>query len=160
MINRNLENKIKQLSDFIKLWGDFQALYNRASKQQSFTEQEETNFLELKSILARKYQALMDALKIKTTAEDRTFEVISQVMNLQSINKFSPLQFDKLNSDWHNSYIALNKVLGSLENQRTELGKVSAFGQLFKKLFSNPIVVLVLIIIVISALSYLVKNFF
>ena len=71
--------------------------------QTTFTDEEEKNFLELKSSLARKYQGLMDALGIKPTAEDRTFDVIAQVMSLRSIGNLSPLQLEKMENDWHNS---------------------------------------------------------
>ena len=159
MIDKNLEARIKQLKEFIDLWASFYELYKRAAGQQTFTEDEEKNFLELKSNLARKYQGLMDALGIKPTAEDRTFDVISQVMSLKSIATTSPLQMEKMENDWHNSYITLNKIMGSLENRRESLAKISAFSEFSKKLFSNPIFALALIIIVLSIIYMILKNF-
>lgn len=159
MIDKILESKIKQVNEFVDLWASFYELYQRATKQDAFSEEEEKSFLELKSNLARKYQALMDALAIKPTAEDRTFDVISQIMSLKSISLLSPLQLEKLENDWHNSYITLNKILGSLENRKNELAKISSFKIFYKRLFSNPIVSLILIIIVISFLYYIARLF-
>ncbi len=155
MVNKDLENKIKQLKDFIDLWAIFYGIYKKASEKDSFSDEEERDFLELKSGLARKYQALMDTLGIKPTAEDRTFDVISQVMSLKSVSNLSPLQAEKLENDWHNSYITLNKILGSLENKREELGRVSAFGEFMKKLFGNPFFALLLIIMLIYFIYYI-----
>lgn len=160
MIDRALENRITQLNEFVDLWALFHESYKRAIDQQSFTEEEEKSFLELKSNLARKYQGLMDSLGIKSTAEDRTFDVISQVMSLRTVASLSPLQMQKLENDWHNSYITLNKILGSLENRKAELAKISAFGKLCSKFFTNPFFVLILIIIVITVIYYFIKNFF
>ena len=160
MIDKVLESKIKQLREFIDLWASFYELYKRAASQQDFTEEEERNFLELKSSLARKYQALMDALGIKPTAEDRTFDVISQVMSLKNIPMLSPLQMEKLENDWHNSYITLNKIMGSLENRKNELGKISVVNELFKRVFTNPFFALILILVVISIAFYVLKNLF
>jgi len=159
MQDRNLESRIKQLKEFIDLWTSFYEHYKRAGGQQTFTEDEERNFLELKSSLARKYQGLMDSLGIKPTAEDRTFDVISQVMSLKSIGTTSPLQMEKMENDWHNSYITLNKIMGSLENRKLEMAKISAFGEFSKKLFSNPVFALFLIIIVLSVIYAILKNF-
>lgn len=160
MIDKKLEDRIRQLKEFVDLWTSFYNLYKRAKTQEVFNEDEEHGFLELKSQLARKYQGIMDILGIKPTAEDRTFDVISQVMSLKNISKLSSLQLEKLENDWHNSYITLNKILGSLENKRDQLAKVSVFGKFFKKFFTNPVVSLILIIMVISIVFFLIKNFF
>ena len=160
MIDKVLESKIEQLNEFVQLWATFYELYKRASEQQTFSDEEEKNFLELKSSLARKYQGLMDSLGIKPTAEDRTFDVISQVMSLKSITTLSPLQMEKLENDWHNSYITLNKIMGSLENRRGELAKINVFALTCKRFLLNPVFALILMIIVISFLYYFIKNFF
>jgi len=160
MIDRDLENKITQLKEFTDLWASFHASYKKASKQQSFTDDEEAIFLELKSSLARKYQGLMDSLGIKASAEDRTFDVISQVMSLKGMCSLSPMQFDKVDNDWHASYITLNKILGSLENRQNELAKINPAVQACKKFFTNPIFTLILIVIVIGFIYYVIKTFF
>jgi len=159
MIDKTVENRIAQLEDFINLWASFFALYKRVSNQNTFTEEEEKGFLELKSTLARKYQGLMDSLGIKPTAEDRTFDVISQVMSLKSVANLSPLQGEKMENDWHNSYITLNKILGSLENKKTEMAKINPLALNIKKLFSNPVFALVLMVIVITFVYYVLKLF-
>ncbi|MBI4844875.1 MAG: hypothetical protein HY810_00085 [Candidatus Omnitrophica bacterium] len=160
MLDKNLQNRIKQVNDFVELWASFYELYKRATNQSTFSEQEEKSFLELKSNLARKYQALMDSLGIKPTAEDRTFDVISQVMSLKNINTLSPLQMEKLENDWHNSYITLNKILGSLENKKNELAKINSVSLFLKRVLGNPIITLILLVIIISFIYYLLKNFF
>ena len=160
MIDKILEVRIKHLNEFVNLWTTFYEMYKRAANQQNFTEDEEKNFLELKSILARKYQGLMDALGIKPTAEDRTFDVISQVMSLKGITTLSPLQTQKLENDWHNSYITLNKILGSLENRKDNLAKISVAGVFLKRLISNPMFMLILIMIIIYILYFFLKKFF
>ncbi|MFH2139128.1 MAG: hypothetical protein ABII88_11585 [Candidatus Omnitrophota bacterium] len=158
MIDRNLESKINQIKDFIVLWEQYYKLYKQTANSPTFTEEDEKNFLELKSSLARKYQGLMDSLGIKPTAEDRTFDVISQVMSLKGAASMSPLQLQKLENDWHNSYITLNKIMGSLENRKSELAKVNVMGEFLKKIFTNPFFNLVLIIVVIYFIYYVVTT--
>ena len=160
MIDKTLESRIKQMTDFVDLWKSFYELYKRAADQVDFSEDEEKNFLELKSSLARKYQALMDSLGIKPTAEDRTFDVIAQVMSLKSIPMLSPLQMEKMENDWHNSYITLNKILGSLENRKNELAKINAFTLTCKRILTNPFFALFLIIFLISIVYFFAKNLF
>lgn len=96
----------------------------------------------------------MDSLGIKPTAEDRTFDVISQVMSLRNISTLSPLQLEKLENDWHNSYITLNKILGSLENRKNNLAKINVFAQSCKRIFRNPFFALFLIMLLISIIYF------
>ena len=51
-----------------------------------------SDFLDLKSLITRKYQALLDALNIQHTSEDRTFDVVSQIISLNDVTKISELQ--------------------------------------------------------------------
>lgn len=50
MIDKNLEARIKQLTEFVDLWKSFYGLYKRAGDQQNFTEDEEKIFLNLKAV--------------------------------------------------------------------------------------------------------------
>lgn len=157
MIDRNLEKEIKQTKDFIELWRKFHDLYKGALDKQTISSQEEESFLETKSLLARNYQALLDSLNIKSTIEDKTFEVISQILSLDSISTISDMQMKKIENDWHNSYITLNKILGSLESKKEALAEISAVKIIIKRVFSSPVVSLALVIIIIIFIYYIIK---
>ncbi|RKY37513.1 MAG: hypothetical protein DRP78_00835 [Candidatus Omnitrophota bacterium] len=159
MIDKALEDKIMRLKEFVSLWESFYTLFKDAINKKSFQEKEEQNFLELKSNIARKYQSLMDSLGIKPTAEDRTFDVISQIMSLKNMVNLSPLQLEKVENDWHNSYITFNKILGTLDNKKIELGKVNAFSEFCKNFFTNSFLTLFFIIAAISLIYYFIKVF-
>lgn len=137
MIDRDVEDKIKKTKEFMELWRKFHHLYKEASNKESIDPQEEETFLETKSLIARKYQALVDLLGMSQSLEqDRTFEVISQVLSLQGVSTLSDVQIQEIENGWHQSYIALNKILGSLENRRDALAKVSSLSVIVPKIFS------------------------
>src|SRR3972149_6376919 len=87
MIDKELEKKIKQIKEFMELWVKFHELYKSATKNRVISPDEEKAFLETKSLIARKYQALMDNLNIEPTAEDKTMDIISQVLSLETVSK-------------------------------------------------------------------------
>jgi hypothetical protein len=158
MIDKELELKIKRLKEFMQLWVKFHDMYKKAISRETISPEEENIFLETKSLIARKYQALKDYLGIDPSYEDRTFDVISQLLSLKSVAAISDLSLHKIENDWHNSYILLNKLLGELEGKQEVLRKVSKFGLILRKLSVNPFIHLLLAIIMIFGV-YLVINY-
>ena len=137
MIDKEIEEKIKKTKEFMELWIKFHNLYKEALKDKVVDPEEEKAFLETKSLIARKYQALTDLLKITPSTEDKTIDVISQVLSLQSISTLSDVQLEEIDNGWHHSNIFLNKLLGSLENRKETLSKVNPLSVLLPKIFSG-----------------------
>ena len=125
MVDPELEEKIKKTKEFMELWLKFRQLYTKALKKETILPEEEVSFLETKSLLARKYQALMDRLDLEPSMDDKTFDVISQVLSLQSVSSLSDVQIQEVENGWHRSFIFLNKLLGTLENQKETLAHIS-----------------------------------
>ena len=125
MVNPELEEKIKKTKEFMELWLKFRELYTKALKKEAIHAEEEMAFLETKSLIARKYQALMDRLSMEPSMDDKTFDVVSQVLSLQSVSSISDVQIQEIETGWHRSFMFLNKLLGTLENQKETLARVS-----------------------------------
>ena len=156
MVDKDLELKIKKVKEFMELWVKFHDMYKDALSHETITPEEEKNFLETKSLIARKYQALIEHLGIDRPYDDKTFDVISQLLSLKSVAAISDLSLNKIEYDWHNSYVLLNKLLGELEARQETLRKVSKVGLFAKELLSNPIVNLILAILIIITVYLIV----
>ena len=149
MIDRDIELKIKRVKEFIQLWIKFHDMYKNALSRDTITPEEETAFLETKSLIARRYQALKDFLGLENSYDDKTFDVISQVLSLKSVAVISDLSLNKIENDWHNSYILLNKIFGELEGKKDSLRKVNWMGLEIKKMTMNPVFNLLMIVVII-----------
>ena len=124
----NTKEDIGKTKEFIELWKKFNQIYKESMGKTAITEEEEDLFLETKSIVARKFQTLVDSLAIERSTIDRTYDVINQILSLRSISTFSEESLRKIGNDWHQSYISLNRLLGHLEAQRdtvSEKNKIS-----------------------------------
>ena len=159
MAAKRYEEMIKQVKDFIELWVKFHDLYQEAITKEKITPEEEKTFLETKSLIARKYQKLLDTLGIDPTPEDKTFNVISQVLSLSSVSSISDMQMSKIESDWHESYISLNKILGSLEGRAGGTAPVKIRLEKGEKcaLIKPLVKFIVVVVIVLVALFLLAK---
>ena len=156
MVNPELEEKIKKTKEFMELWLKFRELYTKALKKEAIRAEEEMAFLETKSLIARKYQALMDRLGMESSMEDKTFDVVSQVLSLQSVSSISDVQIQEIENGWHRSFMFLNKLLGTLENQKETLARVSPVSLWIPKvqaLLKKKRVRVVLIVIVLIILA-------
>ena len=114
----NFKDDIIKIKEFIELWKKFNQIYKESMGKTAITEEEEGLFLETKSIVARKFQTLVDSLAIERSTVDRTYDVINQILSLGSISTFSEESLRKINNDWHQSYISLNRLLGHLEAEK------------------------------------------
>jgi hypothetical protein len=156
MVDKELELKIKRVKEFTQLWVKFHDMYKNSINRESISPEEEAGFLETKSLIARKYQALQSLLGAESSHEDKTFDVVSRVLSLKGVSAISDMGLNKIESDWHNSYIQLNKILGELEAMQDNLRKVSKVGLFVGRLTRNPAVNLALVIAIILGVYFLV----
>lgn len=147
MIDELLEKKISSLQDFIKLWVDFKNFLEEREGKESLSPEEEREFLEIKSRIARQYQGLVDTLKEDLRGEESIISILSHAPNLKQLVADSGMQLRKIKNDWHESFIFLNTVLGRLENRRRELASVSRFKILLPRIVKNPLFILIVIIV-------------
>lgn len=151
MTDPNLEKKIKQTKEFVELWLKFRQLYRSAIGKSKILPEEEKIFLETKTLIARRYQSLIEALGVKPSVDDRTFDVIKDVLSLERVTTMSDDQMQRIENDWHNSLIIFNQILGGLENKKEELANISSFTKIGKNLseisWGKVFVVLVAVIL-------------
>ena len=125
MRDRKVEADIVALKEFIQLWitfGDF--LKQSGEKSASIDAVKKQEFMESKSLLARKYESISSVLEKQYSPDNKISSILSQSVSLDNIAA-SDMQSRKLENDWHVSYIFLNKRLGGLEGERDDLAKVS-----------------------------------
>ena len=125
MRDRKVEADIIALKEFIQLWitfGDF--LKQSGEKLASIDAGKKQEFMESKSLLARKYESISSVIEKQYSPDNKISNILSQSVSLDNIAA-SDMQSRKLENDWHVSYIFLNKRLGGLEGKRDDLAKVS-----------------------------------
>lgn len=134
MRNKKLERKIALLKEFIDEWIRFRDFLKGALKDGKVSAEEERKFLEIKSLIARKYQGLGQTLGEEFSPDNRITEIISQAVSLEGLAGTSGMKFGKIENDWHQSYIRLNEFLGGLESQRDQIAKISRMSLFFSGL--------------------------
>lgn len=155
----NIKHSIDMTKDFMELWLRFNQMYKDAMGKPSISQEEEKAFLDTKSIVARKFQTLADSLSLDRSIIDRAYEVVSQILSLKSISTLSEHALRKIDNDWHESYISLNRLLGHLEAQKEDSSaRGEGIAARLSKSIGKPILYFVVVftfVLVILFLAYI-----
>lgn len=158
MVDKQLKSNIKKTKDFTTLWVKFHDHYKSATKKNAITQEEESLFLETKSLITGKYKALKGSLRLNDSRDDEMRDVISHVLSLKSMATMSDKAFERIENSWRHSHVFLNKMLKDLEGQNRQLAEKKCSFEFLKKIFSkriNQVLVFMLIIFIIFIMTYI-----
>ena len=108
------EEQLKDVKDFLRLWLSFHKSYKRAYKGEEITAEAEAVFLKMKSELARRHVILMERLDEDYISAETIRPVLFQTVTLRQISSIRQEHFDKMENQWHSTYIHLNESIGHL----------------------------------------------
>jgi hypothetical protein len=145
MRDRNLERNIQRLESFLDQWRQLNLFLERGFQGENFTPEEEAAFLELKSVLAQEHEMLM-TLVPATERDDKALRLLNLIPSLQAIRELTEGMPKKINSDWHNSFMGLQALLGRLRGRQAQLAGVSTFRVAYQRVFANPVVVVIMLV--------------
>ncbi len=157
MRDKKLERQIDKFENFIELWKRFYDLFLLARSQENVSQDDEKEFFEIKTVIARNYNVLMDSIGINDGNDSGSLEMLSQVVSLADAKDISDGIAKRITSVWNTKYLDFQKILGELEHNKEELAYVSGFKIFLKKLFWNPVTIFVYILI-LGAGGYILFN--
>jgi len=157
MVKRQLKDNIKKTKAFISLWAKFHDLYNSAAGKETITQEEEKIFLETKSLITDRYEALKAALRINRAQDSEMMDVISHVLSLKGMAAISDKAREKIEGNWQHSSVFVSNLLKELEAQSQRLSEKNYIAEFLKKLFSKKIIQVAVIIVAVFLLMSLLN---
>jgi hypothetical protein len=162
-IEENIAITEAYVGDWLKLR---QELMKVRAEDALITEEDERQFMSLKSNIARQQQGLLSRLNDELLGREIT-ALLRQIITLQHVMRIDENQRSKIFRDWHASYIKLNDHLGILTYKKdTEEGKVIIEQKTFadyleaftknKLAMAGIVVVVIVLILVILQLTEVV----
>jgi hypothetical protein len=144
MRDKALEQNIKRVEAFVERWKELSHFLDRGFKTEAFTAEEEGAFLELKSNIAQEHELLMSTLGNPNERDDKALKLLNTLPSLQAFRDLHEGMSKKIASDWHNSYISFQALLGRLKGRQAQLAAVSTLRIGFKNIFNHPLFVVLL----------------
>ena len=133
MRDKKLDQLILELETHVECWKQFNHFLALA-RSKTFTPEDETQFLEVKSNIAQGLQMLMS--QIEGGGAPPREEVQALLTNAPSIRYMSELADNSLRSlenQWHKIFLDWQNVLGQLKVEQKKLEGKSFWGSLFGK---------------------------
>ena len=141
MRDRNLEKNIKRVEGFIERWRQLSQYLDRGFHAQDISTQDEAAFLELKSNIAQEHELLMITLVSAAERDEKPLRLLNAVPSLAACKELPEDTAKRVATDWHNTYMALQALLGRLKGRQEQLATISSFGLASKRVFANPLLV-------------------
>jgi hypothetical protein len=154
MRDRNLERNIKRVEAFIERWKQFNQFLQRGFQGHDIAGEEEVAFLDLKSAIAQEHEVLAVTLA-SSDRDDRALRLLNLVPSLRACKDLPEETARKVATEWHNTFLALQALLGRLKGRQAQLAGISSLRIGVRNVFGNPLVIL----LVLAASAYGVYKF-
>lgn len=126
-----LDELIHQMENYLECWKQFnQYLVNARDKK--FSAEDETQFLEIKSVLTQELELILASVQTENPSKDDILALISGTPSIRYVSDLNDNAIRNLENQWHKIYIGFQSLLGQLKVQQRQTEKKGLFS-FFKK---------------------------
>lgn len=113
-----LVRRVELCREFMNDWMLFNQILTRYPEPGINKAELETQFLKIKSKLARTHKVLKETLASDYELDNNTMNIVAGATSLEAIYSQSEVAVKKLQTEWHRAFIAINETLGSVDDKR------------------------------------------
>ena len=129
---KKLDHLTAQMENYLECWKQFNRYVNVA-RTKKFSPDDETQFLEVKSVLVQELELILASIEINSPTKDEIHTLIGNAPSLRYLSEMNEGALRNLENQWHKIYIGWHSILGQLKvRQRAEEAK-GGFGSMFAK---------------------------
>jgi hypothetical protein len=118
---KNLDEFILHLENYIECWKQFNHYVNLA-RDKKFAREDETQFLEIKSIIAQGLEAIIASTERGGPKKDEVHCLFANAPSLRYLAD-APEAIPTVEGQWHKVYLGLQSLLGQLKVQQNKAEK-------------------------------------
>ncbi len=126
-MSAKIEQLIAQTELHIECWKQFNHFVNVA-RAKKFGPDDETRFLELKSLIAQDLEIIFSAIEVVSPTKDEIITLIGYAPSLRYLSEMGEGDLRGIENNWHKIYIGWHSVLGQLKIRQRN-GDTSFFGR-------------------------------
>jgi len=132
MIDKKLEEKIKQTQIFIEFWTKFHELYNNALSENEAGPKTEV-FLSTRELVNKRFEDTMDFLEFSQRYRLANCYPIYEILSVKDISHMSDEKRKRIDDFWTDSFIFIYAVMKRLKKRRQRIMKFNRFLYIAKK---------------------------
>jgi len=111
MIDKKLENNIKDTERFLEFWSKFHQLYGS----------KEENFLSTRTLVNSRFQDLMDSVGMKHSQRLTKGFPIYEILSIENFSGMSDEKLKRIEECWTDSYYFLTSVLNQFQKKKKRI---------------------------------------
>lgn len=108
------EQKLERTKEFLDQWVIYHDMFAKTRTDEPISREDEERFLKIKSDLARKHQILMEFLDKDYIDREPVTNLLRATINLRTVGQSAYDHYVRIETWWHNTFLALNETLGNL----------------------------------------------
>ena len=130
MANKQLDQLIQQMENYLECWKQFNQSVNLA-RSKKFSAEDENQFLEVKSVIVQELELILAAVDVASPTKEEIHALVGNAPSLRYLSEMSEGALRNVENQWHKIYIGWHAILGQLKvRQHAETDK-STFANLF-----------------------------
>lgn len=129
---RKLDTLVRQLENYLECWKQFNAFVNLA-RAKKFGEEDENQFLEVKSVLIQELELILAAVEISSPTKEEIHTLIGNAPSLRYLSELNDAALRNIENQWHKIYIGWHAILGQLKVRQHAEGDKSPLAGIFAK---------------------------
>jgi hypothetical protein len=129
MSNPNLEQFVLYLETYVECWKQFNYYVNLA-RTKKFTPEDETQFLEVKSLITQGLEVILAAVEQGGPRKDEVMALINAAPSIRHLAEHENV-ISTVESQWHKAFLTMQSLLGRLKVQQQKQGGEWNWGSLF-----------------------------
>jgi len=132
MSNKKLSVLTQQLENYVECWKQFNYYVNLA-RTKKFGPEDETQFLEIKSILVQELELIFASVEVNSPTKAEVHTLIGDSSSLRYLSEQNEAALRNIENQWHKIYIAWHSILGQLKVRQNAEETKSTLASVFGK---------------------------
>jgi hypothetical protein len=132
MGRQNLDQLILQMENYLECWKQFE-YYVDLARNKKYTQEDEIQFLELKSALTQGLELIMSSIECGSPTREEIHALISSAPSIRLVSDSGEQNLRNMENQWHKIFIAWQSILGQLKVQQRAGESKSIWSTVFKK---------------------------
>jgi hypothetical protein len=119
------------MENYLECWKQFNQ-YLIQARSKKFEAEDETQFLEIKSVLTQELELILASVQTDNPSKDDILGLIASTPSIRYVSDLNENAIRNLENQWHKIYISFQSLLGQLKVQQRQTEKKGLFS-FFKK---------------------------
>ncbi len=132
MDRKKLDELVVQIENYLECLKQFNQ-YVGLARTKKFDQEDEGQFLELKSVLAQELELILSAIECGSPTKEEVHTLLGGAPSLRYLSEQSEGVLRGLENQWHKIYIGWQSNLGQLKVQQRAAESKSLWSGLFSK---------------------------